>query len=351
MNIKRGATATPHIPVPKCVEEALDPDWLTAALTTVSSSARVKDVEVVELIKTTATKVRVRVQFAGDGEGAHAFCVKSMFDSNSKSGGTTDVLEAKFYRDIAPRITTSVPGVPVAAIEPEGRRAVLIMNDLIEEGVSFCSALQPFGADEAALSLEQIARLHACAGLLHETSWIPYRAATFIDNFTPDLIRRLSSDGRAQKLRPETFDADRLFAGMRALRARVEGQPSTLQHGDCHAGNFYRSASGFGVTDWQLIQRGNWAQDVAYHIAAVLPIEIAEREERALLDHYLDSVTRFGGKAPDRESAWEEYRAAQIYGLFLWAITRSGGADLITTFVERLGAGAERHETMKLLSV
>lgn len=351
-NAERRPMSTPQVAVPKSVEEALDPQWLSAVLAPVSDGAPVIDVEVAELIKTTASKVRIKIRFAGDADRAHAFCIKSMFDPDGKSGGTTDVLEANFYRDIAPRITTRVPGVPAAAISADGIRAVLIMNDMIAEGVTFCSALHPFGAADAAMSLEQIARLHAGAGLLDEISWIPYRAATFIDNFTPDLIRRLSSDGRAEKLRPETFDADRLFAAMRALRSRVQDKPATLQHGDCHAGNFYRAADGgFGITDWQLIQRGNWAQDVAYHIAAVLPVEVAEREERALLDHYLDAVGRFGGTAPDRESAWEDYRAAQIYGLFLWAITRSGGPELITTFVQRLGAGAERHDTMTLLGV
>jgi hypothetical protein len=351
-NAEHRPMSTPQVAVPQSIDEALDPQWLSAMLAPISGGAPVIEVEVAELIRTTASKVRIKVRFADAPDRTHAFCIKSMFDPDGKSGGTTDVREANFYRDIAPRITTRVPGVPTAAIAPDGARAVLIMNDMIEEGVTFCSALQPFTAADAALSLEQIARLHAGAGLLDQFAWIPYRAATFIDKFTPDLIRRLSVDGRAETLRPDTFDADRLFAAMRALRSRVEGKPATLQHGDCHAGNFYRAADGgFGVTDWQLIQRGHWAQDVAYHIAAVLPVEIAEREERALLDHYLDAVGSFGGAAPDRESAWEDYRAAQVYGLFLWAITRSGGPELISTFVRRLGAGAERHGSMELLGV
>lgn len=349
--VEQRSMSTPSVAVPASVEEALDAAWLTEALAEVSGGAMVVDVEVVELIKTTATKVRVKLRFADDAERTHAFCIKSMFNPDGTAGGRTDVREASFYRDIAPRITTSTPGVPAAAIAADGLSAVLIMNDMIDQGVRFCSALQPFTADDAALSLEQIARLHAGSGLLDEIEWIPYRAASFIDRFTPDLIRTLSSDGRAVSLRPETFDADRLFAAMRALRALAATRPATLQHGDCHAGNFYRAADGFGVTDWQLIQRGHWAQDVAYHVAAVLPVGIAEREERRLLDHYLEAVTRFGGMAPDREQAWSDYRAAQIYGLFMWAITRSGGPELIRTFVERLGAAAERHDSMVLLGV
>lgn len=343
--------STPRVPVPRSIEEALDAEWLSAVLAEATGGRTVEAVEVVEQIRTTATKIRVNVRFQNLPAVARSLCIKSMFDIGRSGGGITDVREASFYRDVAPRISTNVPTVLAAAIADDGSHAVLIMNDLVEEGAEFCSALKPFSADEAALSLEQIACLHAGAGLLDEFAWIPYRAATFTDRFTPDLIRNLASDGRAETLRPETFDADRLFQAMHALRARTERQSATLQHGDCHAGNFYRLGSRFGMTDWQLVQRGHWARDVAYHIAAVLPIEVAEREERRLLDHYLDAVARFGGVPAERELAWEEYRAAQIYGLFLWAITRSGGSELIGTFVSRLGAAVERHQTMALLRV
>ena len=42
---------------------------------------------------------------------------------------------------------------------------------------------------------------------------------------------------------------------------------------------------------------------MVYHISAVLPVETAEKEERNLLDHYLDCVRRQGGDPPDTETA------------------------------------------------
>src|SRR3546814_11129198 len=63
-------------------------------------------------------------------------------------------------------------------------------------------------------------------------------------------------------------------------------------------------------------------------IAAVLPIAAAEREERALLDHYLDALRACGAEGPDRDTAWDDYRAAQIYGYFHWAITRRVAHDV-----------------------
>src|SRR3546814_9564871 len=99
------------------------------------------------------------------------------------------------------------------------------------------------------------------------------------------MIRRPPRSTRTDTLFPYTT----LFrSGIKALAARNTALPQTLLHGDCHPNNIYWTADGPGFADWQLVQRGNWALDVAYHIAAVLPIAAAEREERALLDHYLD---------------------------------------------------------------
>jgi aminoglycoside phosphotransferase (APT) family kinase protein len=158
-------------------------------------------------------------------------------------------------------------------------------------------------------------------------------------------------DSRGDGLPGRTRDAALLFAGMRILADRNANRPQTLLHGDCHASNIYLTPDGPGFTDWQLIQRGNWAFDVAYHIAAILPVDVAEREERALLDHYLTMLRSLGGEVPGREDAWDEYRCAQIYSYFHWAITRRVEPRIIGIFIERLGAGVTRHETYRLLGL
>ena len=138
---------------------------------------------------------------------------------------------------------------------------------------------------------------------------------------------------------------------MKKLESRFANRTPTILHGDCHAGNFYLTDEGPGLTDWQLIQRGNWALDVAYHISAALPEHIAEREERALLVHYLECLRRHGGTAPGFDQAWDDYRAAQIYGYYHWAITTRVEPNIVNTFMRRLGAGIERHNTYMMLGL
>lgn len=318
-----------------------------------SGGTGVQSVEVIETIRTMASKVRVVVRFKNDPARAHAFCIKAFLGEDAAVGGATTIREAGFYTELAPRISMRVPACVGVVINHEERRGVLIMRDLISDGARFCSALEPFTPDLAAQSLEQIARLHVASTLLEQATWVPCRIQELAKtrSFTPEGVQTLLDDPRGNGLPARTRDAALLFAGMRVLADRNAHRPQTLLHGDCHAGNIYLTPDGPGFTDWQLIQRGDWAFDVAYHIAAILPVNVAEREERALLDHYLAMLRSLGGEPPGREDAWDEYRRAQIYGYFHWAITRRVEPGIIRIFIERLGAGVTRHETYRLLGL
>lgn len=339
--------------VPDTLEHALDPTWLTQALAPVTGGARVTSVETAEIIKTMASKVRVVVTF--DGAPPAHLCLKAFLGSDeiAVGGGATTLREANFYTHIAPQISMRVPGCVSVVATPERQRCLLIMNDMVVAGAHFCSALEPFSLEQTAHTLDQIARLHAGSALLRVNDWIPRRLQWIADTemFPAEMIQPLMHDARRGALPERTLDAKLLLKAMRALAERNASLPQTLLHGDCHAGNVYLTAEGPGFTDWQLIQTGNWAQDVAYHIAAVLPAETAAREERALLDHYLDARRKHGGDAPAAESAWEDYRCAQVYGYYHWAITRRVDPAITAEAFQRLGAGVTRHETYSLLGL
>ena len=116
-------------------------------------------------------------------------------------------------------------------------------------------------------------------------------------------------------------------------------------------GNIFRTAQGAGLIDWQVLQRGGWAVDVAYHFCAVLPVELAEREERRLLGEYLGWMRGAGFVMPDEEEAWLQYREAVVYGYFMWGITRRVDPPIIVQFTDRLGRAVMRHDSFALLGV
>ncbi len=298
-----------------------------------------------------ASKVRIRVRFQGD-PAVHEYCLKA-FLGEPGLGGLTTIREGKFYTDIAPHLTMRLPRVPAVILDQEEGQGILVMEDMIAAGARFCSALEPFTPDLAAQSLDQLARLHSRPDLAASIDWLPVRIDVIANklHWSPEKQQELLDHPRNDSLPARTRDGSLLHAGMRALSTRNASKPRTLLHGDCHAGNLFMIDGAPGFTDWQLVQQGHWAMDVAYHICAVLPVDVAEKHERDLLDGYLDSVRAHGGEAPDRETAWADYRAAQIYGFYHWAITTRVDPPIIKIFMERLGAGVTRHDSYTLLGL
>lgn len=339
--------------VPVELRDALDPVWLRGALAPLSGGAAIGWVGDIVNFETVAAKVRFGVRFVDDPDTVHRFCLKAMLGAElARAAGATALREAEFYARVAPHLSMRLPRT-IAVIDRDEGNALLIMQDLIASGAHFCSALEPFTPETVCQTLDQIARLHATSSLLEGNDWIPSRLAYLATapHFTMAKIQSLLDDPRGTGLAARTRDAGLLLEGMKRLHARFVDRPMTLVHGDCHAGNFYLTPQGPGLTDWQLIQRGHWALDVAYHIAAVLPDDVAAREERALVQHYLDRVRVHGGDAPTLEDVWDDYRAAQIYGFYHWAITTRVDPAITEAFVRRLGRGIERHDTYALLGL
>ena len=348
-----GSVNVEGLTVARTLEQALDPAWLSRALTPVSGGAAVTRVETVEVIRTMATKVRFAVDFADGTSGA--FCLKAFLDVDEQTarGGATTVLEADFYRDLAPRLDLQVPDCVATVIDAERTQGVIIMRDLIVEGARFCSALEPLGPDDAAESLTQLAQLHARHDLLQGRPWIQRRIESFARNrYVPEpVLQELMNGPRGEGLPERERSAGVLIAGLTALSEMDAKWPQTLVHGDVHAGNLYRHKGGFGLIDWQILQSGGWALDVVYRLNAILPVELAEREERRLLNHYLDTARGLGSAIPDPETAWTQYRASIVYGYYLWAITRKVDPAITVTFNQRLGSAVARLDSYKLLGV
>lgn len=344
---------TERLAVPMTRAEALDPAWLSAALAPVTGGVAVAEVETVEVIRTIATKVRF-VAVLADGR-RMTLCLKGLLDVDERlaRGGAITVLEADFYGKLAPMLGVRVPVHVASVIDRDAPFAIVIMRDLIADGGTFNSALDAFTADQAAASVEQLARLHAAEVDLPAMPWITRRVQSLATNFymTMEELQALLDGPRGEGLPARTRDAITLRKAVAALAERDLATPDFLVHGDAHAGNTFRTEEGPGLIDWQLLQCGGWALDIAYHLAAVLPVEVAEREERRLLGHYLGLMRGHGRFMPDDEAAWALYREAAVYGYYLWAITRSVDPAITVTFNQRLGALVTRHDSYRLLGL
>lgn len=346
-------------PAPTELSEVLSPEWLTQALGRAYPGVKVGAVTVVEQIVTMATKVRFVVAYDEAPEGTPTeFCVKGLFGAHIASMRSTGASEGeiRFYREVAPTLGLRTPRVVYAELATEGCFGILIMRDEVAAGARFLTVLTPYTPDQAAGSLDQLARMHATTWRgrgFEKLPWLRPRVDHFIQTPVMPLseLQALMDGDRGKPLKPEICGAERITAGLAALKARTAPDEECMVHGDCHAGNTFESAQGMTLIDWQLVQRASWAVDVAYHLGSILTPEDRASSERDLLKDYLGRLNSYGGQAPDPSKAWEEYRAHMAYGYYLWAITRKVIPEHTNELVRRLGLAVSALETFELLGV
>ena len=338
-------------PAPTSLDTVLSPEWMTRMLAPQWPDTTVRNVTVVEKIVTQATKVRLLLELDDDRPDVpRALCVKGIL-TTAQVPTNASIVETMFYRDFAADQPVRVPDCIHAELNEAGDNGVIVMKDLIAGGAHFLTALEPFPRNDLAQVLSQLAALHARTwqgSSAYDRPWVP----KFLQQISArpiipgDQLQAMLDGPRGAHLGSATKDAGRLQQGLQALARRVEAAPGCLVHGDAHAGNIFRTADGeIGVVDWQILQKGHWAQDVAYHIAAVLDPAERRRTERDLLAFYLARLADLGGPHITADEAWANYRAAMIYGYYLWAITRKVEERITHEFVRRLGTAVEDLES------
>jgi hypothetical protein len=342
-------------PAPTQLKHVLDTRWLSAMLQFRWPGTVVKEAVVVEQIVTMATKVRLALRLDDRCETAPTrICVKGVLLSTGAVAASS-ITETMFYRDVADALDVRVPHCIHAGLNAAGSNGVIVMEDLVAAGARFCSALEPCSAEQVARGLDELAMLHVAGREGTSLYAVPF-ASRFLERITGapimpvDVLQSLLHDPRGDVLPPKLRDAAVLQRALEGLAVLVRGQPSCLIHGDAHAGNVYVDANGdIGLVDWQVLQKGHWSQDVAYHVAALLTPEERRRHERELLDRYLTTIRSLGGAPVDREDAWRCYRASMIYAFYLWAMTRKVDPLVTYEFVRRLGFAVDDLDSYTLV--
>lgn len=342
-------------PAPENLDNVSSPEWLSAMLGQRWPGVQVTFVETVEVLATQATKARLKLDVTGGGpEVPRHLCIKGVLTDTGASPSAS-IVETLFYREAAAALPVKVPGCIHASLSADGSRGVVVMHDVIAAGGRFCTALDSFTPDQAIDGLDELARLHAVSGP-GSTAFAFDWARSFLDMIAGrpilphDTLQGLLDGPRGERLNPKVRSAARLQAAIENLAADVRSHPLCLVHGDAHAGNVYRDAQGaLGLVDWQVLQKGSWAQDVAYHLGAVLAPEDRRKYERQLIDDYLARLKAHGGPVINPDDAWKSYRAAMAYGYYMWAITRKVEPAIINEFVFRLGTAVDDLGSFDLL--
>ena len=120
------------------------PDWLSHMLGLRWPGTVVRRIEVVELLATQATKVRLKMDVEGGGADVPtAICIKGVL-TDTGALPSASVVETLFYREAAAHLPVRVPDCIYAGMQADNSRGVIVMRDVIAAGSTFCTALDPF---------------------------------------------------------------------------------------------------------------------------------------------------------------------------------------------------------------
>jgi aminoglycoside phosphotransferase (APT) family kinase protein len=341
----------------------VDAAWLTTVLQARCPGSRVRRVERLGGNDGTTSRARLALHYDERGPGApDSVFVKlppvdlptRLFVDVMRLGGT----EARFYREVAASVPIATPRVFHAASAGRTGRFALVLEDLEARGVAFSDAARPLALDVAKEVVRALATLHASfwesPRLRGDLAWLKRRGS----DPTYRLGRVVSATAVRPALRrfadvvpaPLAAAAPRITAARDALEDAWGRGPSTLVHGDAHAGNLYVASTGVGFLDWQVVQCGQGMRDVTYFLVLSLPTDVRRAHERELIALYVATLLERGVAAPMLDHAWEQYRLHAFYA-WIAAVVTAAAATLQSEEIVRAGLARSSAALMELDSL
>ncbi len=317
--MNQSAPTTASLPLPLAIED-ITPQWLTQSLASRYPGVVVEHSEIVDIISGTCTKVRLKLTVNRAGQEAgipETVILKGGFEPHSREMFGTHEKEVRAYRDLFPEFKLHSPTCYFADFDAERLQGIVIIEDLVARGVSFCHPQKPQSHGEVARRLRSLAAFHA-------RSWnSPELAPGGRWSWAPDYLASMQVY-MARYLEPETWnDYAGLPRGAAAsvkfhdpawmkqaidIAARVgESLPRCMLHGDTHLGNLYVDPDGTpGYFDPQCLVAPAMVE-VTYHVAGALDPADRRHWEGSLIQHYIDELQRHGVAGPRFEDALEQY--------------------------------------------
>ena len=197
------------------------------------------------------------------GRRVHFYCAKAYLDG-SPSGS---LMEARFYGELTPRLAMRRPRIHYVAIDAAASNAMFVMEDVVAGGGLFMNPHRPLPVGLVSDCLSQLALLHTSTwGLasISDLDWLPSSTDRFATSYPAPRSRSSSTTAAPTACRRSCATA----SCWAALEVHPQYPVTCVLHGDPHTGNVSLDAQDRGCFfDFETIQTGNWAQDVAYHLA------------------------------------------------------------------------------------
>jgi hypothetical protein len=352
------------LPLPVATDD-ITADWLTAALRTRAPGVTVRRAETVDIKHGTCTKVRLRLEMDEAGQRAgipRTIIVKGGFEPHSRDYYEMHAREARAYRDVFPAVELPTPACYFADFDADRRQGIVILEDLVARGVTFCDPRKPETHEQVAGRLTTLARYHArtwgapdfAAG--GRWAWAPDVSTGVISLMSyalaPQEWQRFVDSPRGAAVSVRFHDVAWMtdaHARMKALSAQL---PHVVTHGDAHLGNFYVDPDGAPRFLDPVPCRAPAMTEIAYYVCGAMDTADRRRWEGALLGHYRDELERGGVTPPSFDEILRQYGLFLAHGFFLFMATEpySQPEGLLTAYTARFSDAMLEHDTIGLLA-
>jgi hypothetical protein len=310
-------------------------EWLTNTLCRKAPGAQVLGHTLDIADEGTSNRRRIYLQYNETGQKAglppSVFCKATQSLQSRFILGLNDVAEAEvvFYNHVRPLLDIEAPVGLFANFDSESLNSIVILEDMRGKA-EFCDERTPISLKLAESQMRLLARLHGKFQDNAALRPVLERFQTFVVfydkteaavgwNACQKRGLKAAKDLLPSKMVARVEDMGPLTE--RAFRSHAH-LPETLLHSDVHLKNWYVATSGeMGLTDWQVLTRGNGMRDVAYAISTALAIEDRRQWEMHLIRYYLEHLKVAAGKAPSFDEALTLYRQQLFCALAMWTTT------------------------------
>ena len=263
--------------------------------------------------------------------------------------------EVFFYQELAPTVDVQTPQIYAIEFDAQTHDFVLLMQDLAP-GVQI-SQMQECSVDQAALALEQLARLHGPRWGDETLRQYPLLQSAAPEADAPALYQTLQT-GFIERYQAELSPGQRqIVQRFGELQQAFGSFPAeqTLIHIDYRLDNLiFDGPYPLTVLDWQSINLGCALSDVSYFMGTSLSSARRAQHEQFLLRHYLEVLQSYS-VALSWDDCWRGYRWHAGAGLAMSVIASmivgetQRGNEMFMTMAQRSMSMCEDLQSFSLL--
>ena len=361
--------------LPITIDE-IDAAWLSDALSTYVTGTEVHDFEIVDIRHGFTTLLRIRMDLNDVGRQGgipDTVMLKGGFEDFTRGAARAYAvkgysLEVVSYREIWPVLGLNVPTCYFADmeldVEPDQQQTIIIMEDLLQRGVTFSDGLKPESYEQVDRRLSSLAKAHAKTWDSPELKpggrWSGVASngpAMFRDYMhhtgyiQPEGWQRFVDLPRGAGSSVHFHDLDWMKRALDHMSTLSDELPNCIVHGDTHLGNLYVEHDGTpGFID-SLPRREPAMVEVMYHITCALDPADRRRWDETLIGNYRDELCRNGVDAPSVDNLMHQFAAFLPYGYVTFLVNESHyqTESFNTAHAARFSAAMIDHDTKGLV--